>query len=324
MSKCAVVGGGGAIGGWLVRRLLADGHQVVASDIKGDADWWQWAWGAKNLLLDVRDPEAALQAVEGCEWVFNLAADMGGMGYLHNNHAKVMHSNLLISLHVLDAARKVGARYLETSSACVYREDLQEEPFVSLVESDAYPASPDLAYGWAKLMGERLATYYASDYGTEVRLPRLHNVYGTHGSWDGGREKAPSAICRKVAKAKLTEDYRIDVWGDGDQTRSFCWVDDCVEGLVRLMASDWSEPLNIGSSETVSINRLVDEVAAIAEVVVDVNHDLSAPQGVRGRSSDNTLCREVLGWEPTTPLREGLECLYAWVEPLVEESLRGS
>ncbi len=320
--RAGVVGAGGAIGGHLVARLLADGHDVVASDIKADRDWWQHHGGADNRELDVRNESEAWLAVAGCDWVFNLAADMGGMGYLHYHQADVMHSNLLISLHVLDAARRCGSRYLETSSACVYPEGLQVMPNIAgLMEEDAYPANPDLAYGWAKLMGERLASYYAADYGMEVRLPRLHNVMGTYGSWTGGREKVPAAICRKVAQAKLTGDHRIGVWGDGQQTRSFCWVGDCVEGLMRLMASDFSEPLNIGSSEQVSIDTLLETVSEIADVAVDPVYDLSAPQGVRGRSSDNTLCRQVLGWEPSTSLRDGLAVLYPWVEAQVKATM---
>jgi len=247
--------------------------------------------------------------------VYALAADMGGMGYIQNHHAEILHNNALINFHTLDAARLNGVeRYLYTSSACIYPEYKQLETQVTpLKESDAYPAEPQDAYGWEKLMTERLCTHYREDYGIETRIVRFHNIFGELGTWNGGREKAPAAVCRKVATAKLTGEREIEIWGDGEQTRSFCYINDCVEGIYRIMRSDYREPLNLGQDRMISINELAEMVATIAGIQISKKH-IDGPQGVRGRNSDNTLLREVLGWEPQISLEDGLQRTYEWIE----------
>jgi nucleoside-diphosphate-sugar epimerase len=309
-----VTGGGGFIGGHLVASLIADGYQVRSVDIKPFDEWYQRHPEADNRVLDVSLLQDAMSAVEGTRYVFNLAADMGGMGFIENNKALCMLS-VLTSTHVLMAARDHGVeRLFYSSSACVYAADKQTNPEITaLVEADAYPAMPEDGYGWEKLFSERMAHHFYEDYGLETRVARYHNVYGPNGTYDGGREKAPAAISRKVALAKLTGDHTIDIWGDGLQTRSFMYIDDCVYGTRMLLESDIREPLNVGSSELVTINDLVAMTEKIAGVSLKRTHDLSAPQGVRGRNSDNTRILELAGWEPSTSLQEGMERTYAWV-----------
>jgi nucleoside-diphosphate-sugar epimerase len=310
-----VAGAGGFIGGHLVGRLLADGStHVRAVDAKPIAEWHQVHRAAENLVLDLRRREECGLAAAGMDEIYNLAADMGGMGFIESNKALCMLS-VLINTHLLQAALEAGAsRYFYSSSACVYRASRQSDPEVlPLREEDAYPAEPEDGYGWEKLFGERLCRHFHEDFGLETRVARYHNVYGPYGTYDGGREKAPAAICRKVAEAKLSGVHEIEIWGDGRQTRSFTYIDDCLDGTLRLMDSDIRTPLNIGSSELVTINALVDIVEDIAGITTTRRHDLDAPQGVRGRNSDNTLVRAELGWEPSTSLRDGLERTYRWI-----------
>lgn len=309
-----VTGGGGFIGGHLVSSLLADGYQVRSVDIKPFDQWYQRHDSADNRQLDVSLLADATAAVAGTRYVFNLAADMGGMGFIENNKALCMLS-VLTSTHVLMAARDHGVeRLFYSSSACVYAADKQTSPEITaLTEADAYPAMPEDGYGWEKLFSERMASHFYEDYGLETRVARYHNVYGPMGTYDGGREKAPAAIARKIALAKLSGDHSIDIWGDGLQTRSFMYIDDCVDGTRMMLESDIREPLNVGSSELVTINQLVDLTEKIAGISVTRTHDLSAPQGVRGRNSDNTRILELTNWEPSTSLQDGMERTYGWV-----------
>jgi GDP-D-mannose 3',5'-epimerase len=273
-------------------------------------------------LLDLRRWDNCLQATRGVEEVYGLAADMGGMGFISFHHAEILHNNSLINTHTLEAARVNGAqRYFYTSSACIYPEYKQTDAnVVPLKEEDAYPAQPQDAYGWEKLVMERLCTHYREDYGLQTRIVRFHNIFGEEGTWDGGREKAPAALSRKIATAKLTGNHEIEMWGDGEQTRSFCHVSDCVEGIYRLMRSDHVLPLNLGSDRMVTINQLAAMIAEIAGIEITVKHT-SGPQGVRGRNSDNTRLREVLKWEPQLSLEDGLKRAYAWVEKQVAAKL---
>lgn len=315
MSKrILVAGGGGFIGGHLVARLLNEGNEVRCVDIKSFDGWYQVHSGAENLQMDLSEKEACIKAAASMDEIYCLAADMGGMGFIENNKALCMLS-VLTNTHLLMAAKDAGVdRYFYASSACVYNGEKQTDPNVTaLAEADAYPAMPEDGYGWEKLFSERMCRHFREDFGIETRFARFHNVYGPEGTWTGGREKAPAAISRKIAEAKISGNHTIDVWGDGLQTRSFMYVDDCVEGSMRLLASDFNDALNIGSSELISINGLVDMVADIAGIEVTRNHDLSAPQGVRGRNSDNTLIKEVMNWEPSISLRTGMEKTYAWV-----------
>ena len=319
--KVLVTGAGGFIGSHLVTRLKKEGYWVRGVDIKEpefaatDADEFE--------LLDLRRWDNCLQATRDVSDVYALAADMGGMGFISANHALILHNNSLINIHTLEAARVNNVnRYLYTSSACIYPEHLQEDANVKpLKEEDAYPAMPQDAYGWEKLVTERLCTHYREDYGMETRIVRFHNIFGEKGTWEGGREKAPAAMCRKVAFAKLTGKTDIEIWGDGEQTRSFCYIDDCVEGIYRLMRSDFAEPLNLGQDRMVTINQLADMVADAAGVKINKKH-IDGPMGVRGRNSDNTRLREVLGWEPEISLEDGLSATYRWIEEQVKGKLR--
>ncbi len=317
-----VAGGGGFIGGHLVGSLLASGFAVRAIDIKPLGAWEQLDRRAENIELDLSLLEACQTAVQGVSRVYNLASDMGGMGFIEDNKALCMLS-VLINTNLLRAARQAGVeRYFFSSSACVYAADKQTDPSnPGLKESDAYPAMPEDGYGWEKLFSERLCRHFSEDFGLSTRVARFHNVYGPAGAWRGGREKAPAAICRKIAEAKLSGAHEIEIWGDGRQTRSFMYIDDCVSGITRIMDSEIDQPVNLGSTELVSIDRLVTLVEEIAGITCRRTYDLSAPQGVTGRNSDNTLLLAHLGWEPRTPLRDGLQRTFDWIYELVESEL---
>ena len=315
MTRVLVTGAGGFIGGHLVAHLRDDGvRDVRAVDRAPLNAWYQRFDDVDNRCADLQDFTACQRACDGVDVVYNLAADMGGMGFIENNKALCMLS-VLISTHMLEAARQAGVgRFFYSSSACVYAAGKQESPDVEpLRECDAYPAMPEDGYGWEKLFSERMARHYLEDFGLETRVARYHNVFGPVGTYDGGREKAPAAICRKVAVAVLNCSDEIEIWGDGKQTRSFTYIDDCVEGTLRLTRSDVREPLNIGSEQLVTINELVDIVEGIAGVTLRRRYNLSAPQGVRGRNSDNTLIAERLGWVPSVSLEDGLRDTYKWV-----------
>jgi nucleoside-diphosphate-sugar epimerase len=310
-----VGGAGGFIGGHLVRFLLERGYsRVRAVDVKQKDEWYQVHPESENLVLDLREKDACVRAADGAALVYNLAADMGGMGFIENHKALCMLS-VLINTHLLMAARDAGvARYFYASSACVYAAEKQVDPEnPGLVEEDAYPAMPEDGYGWEKLFSERMCRHFREDFGVETRVARFHNVYGPDGTWGGGREKAPAAICRKVIEAQLGGKRVIEIWGDGEQTRSFMYIDDCTEGTYRIMNSGIREPINLGSSEMVTINQLVDVVEEIAGIELERKYQLDAPRGVRGRNSENSLIRKYLDWEPSTPLRDGMERTYRWI-----------
>jgi nucleoside-diphosphate-sugar epimerase len=324
-----VAGAGGFIGGHLVADLWRAGHRRIrAVDIKPLDEWFQRLPEADNRRLDLRERDACLEAARGARHIYNLACDMGGMGFIETHKAECMLS-VLINTHMLAAARTSSVeRFFYSSSACVYAADKQTSADVTpLKEDDAYPAMPEDGYGWEKLFSERMCRHFREDFGLETRVARYHNVYGPYGSYDGGREKAPAAVCRKVIAAKLSGASEIEVWGDGKQTRSFMYIDDCLFGTQTLMASDVREPINIGSDELVTINQLIDMVEEIAGVRLKRRYNLTAPKGVRGRCSDNTLIRQKLGWAPSTRLRDGLEETYRWIHDqmmLRERSWPGS
>lgn len=309
--RVVVTGAGGFIGHHLVRTLKARGYWVRGVDIKEPE--FESTAADDFLVADLRFFENCTRTVKGMDDVYQLAADMGGIGYISTNHATLSRNNILINANMIEAARigSVG-RYLYTSSACIYPMHLQMDADVApLKESDAYPAQPEKGYGWEKLFAEEMTTYYHEDHGLDVRIVRFHNIYGPLGTYEGGREKSPAAICRKVA---LAEDAgQIEVWGDGKQTRSYCYIDDCVDGLLRIMDSGYTRPINLGRDDMVSINELVDTVVEIASKKLVKRHDLTRPQGVRGRNSNNDLQRKVLNWEPPTSLRQGLTHTYAWI-----------
>ncbi len=309
--KVVVTGAGGFIGHHLVKRLKSEGHWVRAVDVKYP-DFEESA-ADDFMLADLRHFESCLQATDGMDDVYQLAADMGGIGYITANHAFLTRNNTLINSHMLEAARvsKVD-RYLYTSSACVYPSFLQEsEDVTPLREEEAVPADPEKGYGWEKLFAEQLATYYNEEVGLDVRIIRFHNIYGPLGTYDGGKEKAPAAICRKVAVAP--DGGSIEVWGDGEQTRSFCYISDCVEGLRRIMESGYTRPVNLGTEELITVNELVDAVCSAAGKTLTKQHDLTKPQGVRGRNSDNTVLAEVIGWQPEIRVAEGIKYTYDWI-----------
>lgn len=319
-TRALVTGAGGFVGHHLVTYLKKKGYWVRGVDIKypeyapTDADEFE--------LLDLRRWDNCLRATRGVDEVYALAADMGGMGFISSNHAQILRNNILINTHTLEAARLNGVKqYLFTSSACVYPEYRQMETDVTpLKEEDAYPAQPQDAYGWEKLITERLCQHYYEEFGFETHIVRFHNIFGPLGTWEGGREKAPAALCRKIAVAKLTGNPEVEIWGDGEQTRSFCYIDDCVKGIYLLMQSDYHEPLNLGQDRLVTINQLADMIADIAGIRIIKKH-VPGPQGVRGRNSDNTRLRQVLGWDPEISLEEGMARTYAWIEEQVKARL---
>jgi nucleoside-diphosphate-sugar epimerase len=310
-----VAGGGGFIGGHLVARLRTRGFtHIRCVDIKPIDQWYQVFDEVENVTSDLKDLDNCHRVCRGVREVYNLAADMGGMGFIETHKAQCMLS-VLINTHLLIAARDVGVdRFFYASSACVYNADKQKSAdVVPLCEADAYPAMPEDGYGWEKLFSERMCRHFREDFGVPTRAARFHNVYGPHGTWEGGREKAPAAVCRKVIQAKLTGDHRIDIWGDGHQTRSFMYIDDCLHGIDAITHSDILEPINLGSSELVTINQLVSMVEDIAGVTLQRSYQLDAPKGVNGRNSDNTRIQELLGWEPSIRLRDGMERTYRWI-----------
>ena len=318
-----VAGAGGFIAGSLVAELRRQGHSNLrAVDIKPFDEWYQRFDDVENLSLDLNLKENCETAARGARVVYNLAANMGGMGFIEHNKALCMLS-VLINTHMLQAAQKSGVeRYFYSSSACVYNGDKQRDyDNPGLREEDAYPALAEDGYGWEKLFSERMARHFYEDYGLQTRIARYHNVYGEFGTWDGGREKAPAAICRKVAMAVLTGDEGIEIWGDGLQTRSFTYIDDCVHGTRMIADADDPNPVNLGSDELVTINQMVDIVEQIAGITLERRHNLGAPQGVRGRSSDNTEIQRRYGWAPATSLTEGLERTYAWVYDEVKRTM---
>jgi nucleoside-diphosphate-sugar epimerase len=315
-TTAVVCGGGGFIGGHLVGKLLAEEYQHVRCvDIKPLDEWYQVHTKAENVVADLNLREEAFAATRGMNTVYNLACNMGGMGFIENNKGLCMLS-VLINTHLLMGAQEHGARrFFYASSACVYNADKQKDKKldVYLKEADAYPAMPEDGYGWEKLFSERMCRHFREDFKVETRVARFHNVYGPDGTWEGGREKAPAAICRKVIHAKLTGDHSIEIWGDGHQTRSFMYISDCLKGIEMITESDILDPINLGSAEGVSINQLVDIVEDIAGIKLKRTYNLSAPKGVNGRNSDNTMIQRLLGWQPDTRLRDGMEQTYRWI-----------
>lgn len=318
--RVVVTGAGGFIGHHLVKALKAKGHWVRGVDIERPE--FEATAADEFLVADCRQFENCVRAVKGVDDVYNLAADMGGIGYITANHADLSRNNILINVHMLEAAKLEGVkRYLYTSSACIYPMHLQTDADVTpLKEADAYPAQPEHGYGWEKLFAEEMCTYYAEDHKLDVRIVRFHNIYGPLGTYEGGREKSPAAIMRKIAMCP--DGGEIEVWGDGEQTRSYCYIRDCVEGVHRLMRSDYGSPLNLGTDRLVTINQLVDIVAKIAGKRITRVHDLTKPQGVRGRNSDNTRLAQVLQWEPSTSLEEGMANTYWWIHSQLEKAGR--
>jgi GDP-D-mannose 3',5'-epimerase len=325
MSKILVTGAGGFIGGHLVKSLLDDGHKVVCADIKPKDLWFQIFDKNDNYCLDLKDYQNCLEVTKGVEFIYNMACNMGGMGFIENNKAECMIS-VLINTNLLRSSlvNKVK-KYFFSSSACVYNADKQNVNFIEgLKESDAYPAMPEDGYGWEKLFSERMCRHFYEDYGLETRVARYHNVYGPIGTFDGGREKAPAALCRKIITAKNSGKKKIDVWGDGEQTRSFMFIEDCIKGTKKIFESNFRDVLNIGSEEQVSINQMIKIIEEIADYRVEKNFLLDKPKGVRGRSSNNNLVREKLGWDYETSLKSGLEITYKWIEKEIVKKLNNN
>jgi len=320
MSKYLVCGAGGFIGGHLVSNLLSEGHQVVAADVKPKEYWFQLFDEAKNYSLDLKEIDNCIKVSESVDYIFNMACNMGGMGFIENNKAECMLS-VLINTNLLRASlsNKVK-KYFFSSSACVYNADKQKNTFIpSLKETDAYPAMPEDGYGWEKLFSERMCRHFTEDFGLETRVARYHNVYGPIGTYDGGREKAPAALSRKIIKAKIQNEREIEVWGDGEQTRSFLYIDDCIEATKKLFHSDCKDVLNIGSEEQVSINQMIDIIEEISDFKVKRKNLLDKPKGVRGRSSNNDLIKEKLEWNFKISLKEGLKITYNWIENQIQK-----
>ena len=312
--KCLIAGAGGFIGGHLMKRLQLDGHKIICADIKPISSWFQVSDKNKNLSLDLKDFKNCLHVCDGVDYIFNLACNMGGMGYIENNKAECMLS-VLINTNLLRAGlQNKIKKYYFSSSACVYNASKQNDTFiVGLKEEDAYPAMPEDGYGWEKLFSERMCRHFYEDFGLNVRIARYHNIYGPEGTYDGGREKAPAALCRKIINAKLKKEKNIEVWGDGKQTRSFLYIDDCIEATMSVFNSDFTDVFNIGSEEQVSINQMIDKIEKIADHKVERKYDISKPKGVRGRSSDNSLINSKINWSPKFSLNDGLEKTYNWI-----------
>jgi len=318
--RICVAGGAGFIGSHLARRLKREGHTVVVADWQVNGYFDQSEFCNEFFHVDLRVMDNCINAVKGCDWVFQLAADMGGMGYIQSNHSVILYNNTMISFNMLEAARKAGVkRFFYSSSACVYPEHIQEkEDIPGLKEADAWPAKPQDAYGLEKLVSEEIAMHYAKDFPIITRVARFHNIYGPQGTWKGGREKAPAAFSRKALACQLSEQREVEMWGDGKQTRSFCFVDDCVEGILRLTRSNYPYPLNLGSDEMVSMNYMQELAASFDKKnPVNVVHK-PGPEGVRGRNSDNTLIKQVLGWAPSITLADGLKRTYDWIKIQME------
>jgi len=319
--KYLICGAGGFIGGHLVKDLMNQGHEVVCADIKPKEFWFQIFDENKNYSLDLKEYENCRKVCEGADYVYNMACNMGGMGFIENNKAECMLS-VLINTNLLRACIEFNVKkYLFSSSACVYNASKQNDSFVpGLKEEDAYPADPEDGYGWEKLFSERMCKHFTEDFGLETRVVRYHNVYGPMGTYDGGREKAPAAICRKIALAKINNDKIIDVWGDGNQTRSFMYINDCIEGTTKIFNSNSIEPYNVGSDEQVSINQMIDIISDIAKYKVEKNYQLNKPKGVRGRSSDNTKILNDINWKPGIKLFDGLNETYHWIFKQITEN----
>ena len=312
--KIFVAGAGGFIGGHIVKELMKRGYEVKAADIKPFNEWFQMFDGAMNYERDLSDKNSCYEMVDGCDEVINMACNMGGMGFIENNKALCMLS-VLVNTHLLMACREFKVKkYFFSSSACAYNKDLQNETGITgLKEEDAYPANPEDGYGWEKLFSERMCRHFYEDYKLDVKVARYHNIYGPNGTYDGGREKAPAALCRKIINSILNNDNEIDVWGDGEQTRSFLYIEDCVEATLNFFDSEFHGPINIGSEEKVSINQMIDKIEVISNKRVNRNYQLDKPKGVRGRNSDNTLIKKQLGWNPKYNLLKGLEKTYHWI-----------
>ena len=312
--KCLIAGAGGFIGGHLMKRLQLDGHEIICADIKPLSSWFQVSDKNKNVSLDLKDFKNCLQVCDGVDYIFNLACNMGGMGFIENNKAECMLS-VLINTNLLRAGlQNKISKYYFSSSACVYNASKQNDTFIDgLKEEDAYPAMPEDGYGWEKLFSERMCRHFYEDFGLDVRIGRYHNIYGPEGTYDGGREKAPAALCRKIINAKLKKEKNIEVWGDGKQTRSFLYIDDCIEATMSVFDSDFTDVFNIGSEEQVSINQMIGKIEEIADYKVERKYDISKPKGVRGRSSDNSLINSKINWSPKFSLNDGLEKTYNWI-----------
>jgi len=324
-NRYLVCGAGGFIGGHLVKSLLQDGHELVCVDIKPLENWFQLFDRSKNFSLDLKDYENCLKLTKNVDYIYNMACNMGGMGFIENNKAECMLS-VLINTNLLRAClvNKIK-KYFFSSSACVYNADKQSNVFINgLKESDAYPAMPEDGYGWEKLFSERMCRHFYEDYGLETRVARYHNVYGPMGTFDGGREKAPAALCRKIIIAKNAREKKIDVWGDGEQTRSFMFIDDCIEGTKKIFQSNCREVLNIGSEEQVSINQMIKIIEEIDDYKVEKNYQLDMPKGVRGRSSNNDLVRKKIGWDFKISLKSGLKITYKWIENEIAKKLNNN